>query len=101
MALHPNAVYSPTINFQAAGAAPDDILEITAGPNTGHYVIRAVIDNIIFTEQELPSNDAGPTTAVVRKRKEKIATLTAAIVVNQPLFNNGVMQWAAMDVWIG
>lgn len=100
MALHPNAVYSPTINLQEAGAAPDDVLEIMSGPCAGHYIIRAVIDHIAFVEQELPSNDAGPVTAEIRRTKEKIATLTAAIVINQPLFNNGVMQWAAMDVWI-
>lgn len=100
MALHPNAVYSPSVNLQEAGAAPDDILEIKSGPNVGHYVLRAVIDHIAFVEQELPSNDPGPVEAEIRKKTEKIATFTAAIVINQPLFNNGVSKWAAMDVWI-
>lgn len=100
MPLHPNAVYSPSVNLQAAGAAPDDVLEIKSGPNAGHYVLRAVIDHVAFTEQVLPSHDPGPVIAEIRKQKGKIATFTAAVVVNQPIFNNGVIQWAAMDVWI-
>ena len=98
MALHPNAVKSPTTNFQALNVEPDDTLNIKTGPNEGHYVIRVVIDNILFLEQQLPSQDAGPVEAEVFKKREKIPTLTAAIVVSQPVFNGGVSLFAVMDM---
>ena len=100
MALHPNAVKSPTTNFQALGVEPDDVLEIETGPNTGHYVIRAVIDNLLYVEQELPSPDAGPVTASIRKKRTKTPQLSAAVIVNQPTFNAGVSFFTAMDVFV-
>lgn len=98
MVLHPNAVRTPGTNLQDLGIGPDDVMEITSGPNTGSYVLRAVVDEIAFVETQLPSNDPGPTTAEFRQNRAKIPTLTAAVVVNQPVFTAGVSHFAVLSV---
>jgi hypothetical protein len=100
MALHPNAVRSPSTNFQDLGIEPDDVLEIEEGPNVGNYVIRVVIDNILFVEQRLPSPDAGPVRASVRKKRDKTCYRSAAIVISQPVFNAGVSMFSVMDMLV-
>jgi hypothetical protein len=100
MALHPNAVRSPSTNFQDLGVEPEDVLEIESGPNEGNYVIRVVLDNLLFLDQQLPSADAGPVSASIRKKREKTSYRTAAIIINQPTFNAGVSEFAVLDMLV-
>ncbi len=100
MALHPNAVRSASKDLEALGARPDDVLEIKDGPNKGTYVIQEVSGHVAFLRQVLPSNDAGPVNAVIRRRRDRIAYPTVAVVIDQPMYDAGMSQFALMDMLI-
>jgi len=95
---HPNAVESPSTDFEAAGVRAGWILEILEGVNAGSYSIREANGHILLVQQVLPGNDPGPIRAEVRRPLPKSAQFTAAVVVNQPVFNAGFSVVASMDV---
>jgi len=98
--LHPNAVKSDTIDFEASGVVPTDVLEIEEGPNQGNYVIRGVEGGILFVEEALPSTDPGPSAAQVRRQQVKTPQFKSALVIDQPMFNAGYSKWAVMDMLV-
>jgi len=100
MSLHPNAVRSSSTDFGAAGVTTGDVLAIETGPNKGNYVIRMVDGHVLFVEEELPSEDAGPVTASVYKTRNKIAYRSAAAVLDQPFFNAGQSRTAGLSIMI-
>ncbi len=98
MALHPFAVKSSSKDFQSLGTEPGDVLEIEEGPNQGSYIIRAVVGGVLFLEDRLPTEDAGPVKAVIRPKRLKTPQLTAAIVISQPQFNVSLSINSALQV---
>lgn len=98
LSVHPNAITSPTTDFVAAGVAVGDVLEVTEGPDAGHYLIRALAANELFVHEAFPVREAGPLPGEVRVRRDRFATVTAAVVLDQALFVAGVTVSASLDM---
>jgi hypothetical protein len=97
--LHANAIRSTIVDFEAAGAQPGDIFEITSGQNVGVYIVRSVDGSFLFLEQVVPVTDSG-VTAELRRPVGTLPYGSAALIISQPQFDAGFAVVASLDVQV-
>jgi hypothetical protein len=98
LGIHPNVITSPTTDFVAAGVSIGDVLEVTEGLNAGHYLVRSLETNALFVHEAFPVRTSGPLTGEVRVQRDRFATVTAAVVLDQALFVGGFSVAARLDM---
>jgi hypothetical protein len=96
-----STVTSPTVDFEAQGVGPGDVLEILSGANRGHYIVRAVAANTLAVQQAFLVLDPTPVAAEVRVQRNTTAYRTAAVVVSQPSYNQGFSLSTGLDLLLG
>ena len=96
--IHKNVVTSVLTDFEDLGVVSGDILEITTGLNLGNYVILEAVGHDLFVAEARISQDPGPSQAVIRKQREVIPQLKAAVVIDQPTFAAGCAVYSLMDI---
>jgi len=100
LGVHPNVISSPTTDFAAAGVSIGDVLEVTEGDNAGHYLIRAIETNVLYVHEAFPVRTAAALDGVVRQQRDRFATVTAAVVLDQAVFVAGTTVSAQLDLVI-
>jgi hypothetical protein len=96
----PNGWYSSTKDFAALGVAKRDVVEISEGMNAGYYVVREVQGHTLITEQFINHQEAGPIQGAIRKERDLTAQLSAAVVLDQPMFMAGKSFYCLLDMLI-
>ena len=99
LGTHPNVFTSPTVDFEGQGVRAGDVLEVYDGPNAAHYIIQSVDGNAVFVgEAPISPSDTTPRSGEVRTHRDKIAQVTAAVVLDQALFFAPTVRTALLDM---